>query len=135
MQGTHQDMHREHQQWVSEAALWQEEVELWHKQGDKALADLTRLETVLRQHARVLAEHAAAVKNQVERVRQHEHALADFEEGGRGDELLLLAKKHRAEAATHAQQRDAHRQIKQHHHAAMSAWNQVVKELAQAAGK
>lgn len=135
MQGTHQDMHREHQQWASEAILWQEEIELWRKEGEKALAELAGLDNTLRGHAKDLAEHAAAVNNHMGRVQKHEHALAEFEGGGHGDGLLLWAKKHRAEADLHSQQRAAHSQIKQQHHAAMSAWAHAVKELAQGAGK
>ena len=127
MQGTHQDMHREHQQWASDVALWQEEVALWRKQGEKALADLAHWETMLRQHAKDLADHAAAIKNHVGRIEQHEHALAEFEEAGQNHDLLLLAKNHRAEAALHAQQRDAHRQTKEHHHAAMAALAHLLK--------
>ena len=94
------------------------------------VTQINELETGLQKHGEILVEHEAAVRFHVDRIGKHEHALADFEEAGADDELLLRAKKHRVEAEQHLRQRDLHEKTKHAHHALMAEWTRILKQAA-----
>jgi hypothetical protein len=66
-------------------------------------------------------------------LREHEHALAEFERGGPGDELLVMAKSHKENAEQHAQQREGHERLKKRHHTVVAHWSLLLKALTQKA--
>lgn len=125
----HIEMHRDHVHWLDAIALWREEIGLWNEEYDRALADLASLETALRKHAKAIADHLEELNAQEGRVRAHEHALAEFESGGRGEDLITLAKTHKEEEASHARKRAAHERIKKHYHTIMAHWALLHKEI------
>jgi hypothetical protein len=126
--GTHLEMHRQHQKWLQDATLWVEEIELWMNESKKAIR-LSPLTYELSRNAEAIAVHHAETCAHTRAIRTHEHALAQFEERGDDRELLVFAKKHRAEAAHHEQQRQTHVNIKQRHHALMAQCMRLQKEV------
>jgi hypothetical protein len=66
-------------------------------------------------------------------LREHEEALARYEQGGPGEERLIgMARHHNAEAARHARQRDAHERAKKHQHTVMARWSLLLRALGEA---
>ena len=117
--GTHLEMHRQHQQWLQDALLWVDEVVLWMNENQNAAAGRSPLARELNRYAETIAVHQAETSAHTRAIQAHEHALAQFEQRGQEDDILAFAKKHRAEAARHEQQRQTHATIKQRHHALM----------------
>ena len=120
-QGTHLELHREHQAWASEAALWRDEVALWRAEAEAALAEAESRVEALRDDLQMLAAHEETLRAHLSRSRDHEHALAEFESAGRTDALLVCGKRHRGEGAQHVACGQAHVEIKNLHHAVMRA--------------
>jgi hypothetical protein len=56
-EGTHIEMHRDHKQWSNDIALWRDEIALWQEEYQKAIADLSTLETALHMHAKSIHDH------------------------------------------------------------------------------
>jgi hypothetical protein len=117
--GTHLELHREHWAWVSEAELWCDEVALWRAEAESALAEAERRVESLRDDLQMLAAHEESVRAHMGRSRGYEHAVAEFEAGGRTDDLLVNVKRHRGEAARHAACHQTHAEVKNLHHAVM----------------
>jgi hypothetical protein len=128
--GTHLDMHCEHQRWLSDVLFWAEEADLWRKRNRKAADDLGRLAGRLKQYADEIGGHLAELIAHARHVEAHEHALAAFEGGHGGEDLLPLAKEHREEATRHERQRHAHAEIKARHHLLMAEWSRLLEEVA-----
>jgi len=127
---THAEMHAEHCQWGSDLSLWRDEIGIWQKEMNLVRAEMSRLVKVLHRHQAAIRAHAQALGAHAEQMKEHEYALADFEAGSPADNrLLLLTKKHRQEAAQHAEQREAYEGIKTHQHALMAQWAIMMKTL------
>jgi chromosome segregation ATPase len=122
-------MHRDHCQLRNEDDLWRLEIAAWQRELETARKDLSKLEAALREHDKALQTHAAAIRAYEADVGEHEHALAAFEQGGSGGELIDMAKAHEAEVAQQNQRRQAHERIKRHHHALMAQWNLLLKAM------
>jgi hypothetical protein len=127
----HGEMHGEHRQWLSDDALWRDELAIWQKEIDQALGGLTKLEEALREHGKGLQDHLETIAAEERKLRDHEHALADFERGGSGNELLLMARTHTETADKHVQQRQAHERLKKQHHTVRAYWSLLLKVLTQ----
>jgi len=130
--GTHLEMHQDHERWLNDLLLWADEAAIWEREQRDAAAELARVEEWLRGFAGVLAKHRRALAEHGEQFRGHEHAVAQFEQTGDGDqeELLLLAKHHRDEAAAHARTHQEHTELKERHRAILGAWMNVLREIA-----
>jgi hypothetical protein len=128
---THAEMHGDHQHWLNDGAMWSDDIGLWKDEAWKALADLVRLEAPLNRLAASIQAREEAVNQHIQKVRAHEHSVAEFERTGKGDalQLLALAKAHKAEAADHARQREIHERLKREHYAIMAHWNLLLREL------
>jgi hypothetical protein len=122
-------MHTEHRYWLSEDSLWQDDITLWQRDIDQALTDLKRLEDALREHRKRLQVRLDEIAAEQQAVNQHEHALAEFERGGPGDDLLRMVKPHQENADKHALKRQAHEQLKRRHHTVMAHWSLLLKAL------
>jgi hypothetical protein len=131
----HSDMHRDHQYWLSDAAMWRDDVALWKDEYRKALADLDKVEAALRWLVETMENHEKGIGRHVDKISTHEHAVSEFEKGGKGDtvDMLTLAKAHKDESADHTQQREAHERLKRAHHFAMAHWHTLLAELTKAA--
>jgi hypothetical protein len=125
-------MHHEHRQWLSENDLWRCDIGSWQEELRRAVVGLKEIEAALKEHETALQTHAAAIRLREQELATHEHALAEYERGEAGAELLGLARTHKAEAAKHAQQRDAHERIKRHHHEVIAKMSLLHKALAKA---
>jgi hypothetical protein len=126
-------MHTDHQQWTIDEALWEDEARIWRKEMDAALAELKKLETVLRGERAELDAHAQDIRGLRDTRASHEGALADYERGGGNGALIAMAKEHEREAEKHLQQRHAHERVKQHHHTVMAHWRLLFKALTSSA--
>jgi len=113
-------MHQDHRCWLGDNDMWRCDVSAWQEEQRQALADLAAVDAALKEHARSLQTHAAAVRLREQELRGHEHALAQFEQGAAEPELIVLAKAHTEGAARHAEQRQTHERLKHEHHAAMA---------------
>ena len=71
--------------------LWLDDLANWEANVGQAIKDLPRLEKALREQADVLRKHAARIRLYEQDVSMHEHALADYERGESGEELIQMA--------------------------------------------
>jgi hypothetical protein len=127
---THATMHHDHTQWLSENDMWRCDISAWQEEFRKAAADLKEIEATLKEHEKALQVHAAAIRLRGQELASHEHALAEYERGETGTELIPLAQAHDKEAAKHTQQHDAHERIKRHHHTVMAQVSMLHKAVA-----
>ena len=126
---THAELHAEHCQWGSDLSLWRDDIGIWQKEMNLARGIDPAEEGPGPAPGRDQRPRPGAQRH-AEQMKEHEYALANVEGGGPADNrLLLLTKKHRQEAAQHAQQREAHEDIKKDQHTLMVQWALVVKAL------
>jgi hypothetical protein len=131
MATAHVEMHGEHQQWLSDNSMWRDDLTLWQKEIDQALDGLSKLEEALREHGKGLQSHLEMIGAEEQELKAHEHALAEFERGGPGDQLLEMVKSHQEHAGKHGQQRQVHEELKKRHHTVMAYWSLLHKALTQ----
>jgi hypothetical protein len=116
----------------SEDDLWRLEIAAWQQELETAVKELGTLKAALKDHENALQTHAAAIRAYEGDAGEHEHALAAFEQGGSGGELIDMAKTHGEEVSQHTLRRQAHERIKRHHHSMMAQWNLLVKAMGKA---
>lgn len=127
---SHFEMHTDHKQWTSKETLWQDEARIWLDEMDKALAEAKKLETILNEHRSALQAHLEKVHSLRQHRVPHEHALAEYEQGGDGGNLIAMASKHEHEAEEHYQLYQEHERVKRHHHTAVAYWRLLFKALS-----
>ncbi|HVX63053.1 MAG TPA: hypothetical protein VHC19_20695 [Pirellulales bacterium] len=127
---THNEMHSDHRLWDSEATLWEDDIQIWEGELNAALAEMKQLEEVLAEHRKGLESHAEAIRAARADRATHEHALAKYEHGETGEDLVVLAQKHEAEAEHRAELRQTHERVKRHHHTVMAHWRLLFKALS-----
>jgi hypothetical protein len=126
-------MHNEHRFWESEISLWRDDLRAWQEELAKAQGELKQLEKALEDHAHALRTHASALRLDEQTFDGHEHALAAYERGGEGAELLQMTRQHVEEGGRHAEHRAAHERLKRLHHGVMAHWNLLLKSLREPA--
>lgn len=126
----HTNMHNDHRLWESEISLWRDDLRSWQQELAKAQGQVKNLEKALEEHAHILRTHASTLRLEEQISDAHEHALADFEKGGEGEELLEMSRQHREEAGRHAEHRAAHEHLKRLHHSILAHWNLLLKALS-----
>jgi septal ring factor EnvC (AmiA/AmiB activator) len=124
-------MHSEHKQWESDIAMWKDDARMWQKELKQVQSELKELKERLSDHRKGLAEHVKALRKHARTSGGHEHALAEYETGGEGEDLIALAKSHGQEIDRHALVRDAHERIKKYHHTVLAEWSHFFKSLAE----
>jgi hypothetical protein len=124
-------MHSDHTLWASEVSEWREDLRAWQQELGKAQAELIQLEKPLQDHAHTLRMHGSALRLYEQEFLGHEHALADIETGGSSNSGGQLELQHGQEADHQVQQREAHKQLKRHHHIVMMHWRSLLKALRQ----
>ena len=112
----HLQMHQNHLAWDSEKNCWREDLRNWQHELTQAFASLKELEADLKQHEQTLRQHASSVRLNEGSTDAHEHSLTEYEKGGQGADLPLLAKKHQEEQDNHIQLRAGHEELKRRHH-------------------
>ena len=113
---THAAMHRDHRQWTSELKSWGEDLEQWMSELKSAH---TLAEIGLQKHLALLESHIEAVRQAKQQIAAYEHAVADNEQSGQAETTVLdasLQEAHRRQAAETESIRDAHHQLRRHHH-------------------
>lgn len=129
----HAQMHQNHLAWNSEKSCWREDLRNWQHELAQAFVNLKELDADLKQHEQTLRQHAAAIRLNEEIVDAHEHSLAEFERGGQGTDLPLLAKQHRKEQEKHDQLRAVHEDLKRRHHFVIAHLNLLLKAFPKTA--
>ena len=131
-ENTHLEMHQDHQHWLGDISMWRDDVGFWKMHAQKALGELTQLETALRQLVGSIQDHEARLDQHRDKINAHQHSVSEFEKTGAGDtiQLLTLAKAHKAESADHDQQRQTHERLKKENHTSMTQWNLLLNALA-----
>ena len=122
-------MHSEHRYWENEIGLWRDDLRAWQHELAKAVSEFEQLEKALGDHGHMLRTHASALRLEEQTSQQHEHAIAEFEKGGEGEELFEMARRHSTEADLHQVHRAAHEELKRRHHNIISHWNTLLKAL------
>jgi septal ring factor EnvC (AmiA/AmiB activator) len=123
-------MHGEHKQWEADIAMWRDDVRMWQKELKQVRSELKELKDRLSEHRKALAAHLRGLRKQTRTLGGHEHALAEYETGGVGEDLVALAKAHGQEIDRHTLQREAHERIKKYHHVVIAQWSHFFKSLA-----
>jgi hypothetical protein len=126
---THMTMHSEHRFWESEICLWREDLRVWQQEIAKARGEIKQLEQAFEDHAHTLRIHASTLRLEEQTFEGHEHALAEYEKGGEGEDLLHLARDHSEEAVRHSGHRAEHEQLKRRHHTTIAHWNLLLKSI------
>ncbi len=117
---TFPSMHADHRAWQADHAMWHDDLEQWRTQLRSALTQLTTLEVILGRYSEQFNEHEEAIKRVERSLQDHEIGMANYERDGYGAELQeAMVKNHCQQASRHTAQREAHEQIKKHHHAIM----------------
>ncbi|HWB14622.1 MAG TPA: hypothetical protein VG826_35695 [Pirellulales bacterium] len=127
---SHVEMHSDHKQWTSKETLWEDEARIWLNEIDAALADAKKLETVLREHRTAMEAHVEKVGGLRQGRAAHEHALAEYEKGGCGEDLIAMAPKHEQEAEKHYQLYQEHERVKRHHYTALAYWQLFLRAMS-----
>jgi hypothetical protein len=109
------------------------DLDIWAGEIDRALAGLKGLERAMRDHLQELQSRRESISAEQQTLRAHERALAEFEAGGSGADLVRLARPHREIAEQHARQQRAHESLKKRHHTAMAYWTMLVEALTRPA--
>jgi hypothetical protein len=122
-------MHHDHTLWASEVSEWRDDLRAWQQELGKAQAELIQLEKPLQDHAHTLRMHGSALRLYEQQFLGHEHTLADIDKKGSGNSVGQH--EHGQEADHQAQQREAHEQLKRHHHIVMVHWRSLLKALRQ----
>ena len=125
----HAQMHEQHCEMRSEDDLWRLEIASWQRELENAMTGLKTPEAALKAHEKSLEIHAATIRAYEGDAAEHEHALAAFERGGSGGELVDMARGHSEELACHESRRQVHERIKRHHHTTMAQWNLLLKAI------
>jgi hypothetical protein len=125
----HQSMHQDHRLWEGEIHFWRDNVAEWQKELTQARDRIKELEAAIQTQEETLRKYAASIRLDEQRADEHEHALAEFERGEPGENLLRLAPKHQAEAKHHAEQREKHEQLKRRQHRFISHLQLLVDSL------
>ena len=126
---THINMHNEHRFWESEISVWRDDLRAWQHELAKAQGEIKQLEKALDDHAHALRTHGSSLRLEEQTLDSHEHAIVEYEEGGKGNELLEMARQHRKETGNHIEHRRVHEQIKRQHHNVIAHWNLLLKAL------
>lgn len=128
----HIQMHGDHQHWLSESDFWREDTAQWRTEIEQSLRDVERLNEALRAHAAALHAHLEMICSHAQKIRAHEHALAGFEQGDGGDELIGFAKDHEKERAEQVATRQVHERLKKFHHGLIAQLNLLIKSVSKA---
>jgi chromosome segregation ATPase len=130
---THQQMHRDHSNWLKEHDLWRDDIRAWQGELRQAIGQIDELRALLNDHEERLQRHAASIRAYEQIARQHEHVLSEHEQDETDGELLPLAARHSEETAHQAQQRTKHEWLKRSHHTVMATWTILLKALRERA--
>lgn len=131
MSAVHIEMSGDHKQWLSDNCMWRDDLACWQKEVDEAIGGLKSLEESLQTHRKNLQMHLLAIATEEQELKEHEHAMAEFERGGTGEELLLMVEPHKEGACKHNSRKETHERLKQHHHAVMTCWSLLERALTQ----
>ena len=131
----HETMHKEHRDWESEISMWRDDIAVWQKELAETEKDLAALKAAFEARAETYCQHAAAIRMLEQDSDSHEHALAVFEMGRDGRDLLKFAKQHDTEHGVECEHRRLHEKIKQDHHALLAKWKTFVKVFVPELGR
>lgn len=129
----HNAMHHDHRNWESETQFWRDNIAEWQRELTHARDRVKELEAAIRMQEETLRHYAASIRLDEQQADEHEHALAEFERGGLGENLLELSQKHDVEAKRHAEQREKHEQLKRRQHRFISHLQLLVDSLEELA--
>jgi hypothetical protein len=122
-------VHRNHRDWRSEDATLLNEVAAWQQELAAARSEVSKIEVALREHENALETHAAALRGCQQNILAHEHALAEFERGKTGKEILELPETHHGEHQERIQQLAVHERLKKHHYTIISLLELVTRAI------
>lgn len=131
----HNAMHQDHRLWEGEIQFWRDNIAEWQKELSHARGRIQELEAAIRAQEEALRQYAASIRLDEQQTDEHEHALAEFERGGLGENLLELSTKHLAEAKRHAEQREKHEALKRRHHRFIARCDALVDSLKDLAAR
>jgi hypothetical protein len=121
--------HRDYRDWRSEDATLLADIVVWQQELTNARGEIAKVEVALCEHEQALETHAVALRACQQDIVAHEHALAEFERGGAGKEILELAPTHHGEHEKHIQQLAVHERLKKRHYTTMSLMKLLVKAI------
>ena len=128
---TQAELSNERQQLQSEASLWRCEVAYLHQEYRKAVADLHRLETALRQQEQALEAYATLLAAHEQRlVGEEAEAPAEYEPGGMVERLTPHVSVGSHEILKHWRQREVHEQVKRQCYAVLAYWSLLLQTVA-----
>ena len=128
-EATHVQMHGDHKLWLSESAFWHDELKVWHDEVQRALGEVNQLAKALRDHAAALNEHGRDINRNDDTVQMHEAAIASWEHGAPGGELVAMTAAHDAEADQRTTLREVQQRIRKYHYSLLAQWNLLLTAI------
>jgi hypothetical protein len=116
----HITMHNQHRTWEKDVRQWRDDLEAWKLELVESQRDVMRLQEAMTNHAQALESHTAGLLKEEAEWTAHEDALAEYERGGAGAELLPMVAQHQDELSQHRNSRDIHEKLKRQHYAMMA---------------
>jgi hypothetical protein len=126
----HVRLHADHLLWFSENSLWRDDISSWQREVDEAVRQLGTLRDAFDKHHEKLRKHAASIRLHEQRQAEHECALAKYERGGSGQELVQMARAHQDESTKQAELRDLHENLKRRHHEMIAQLHAFLRSIA-----
>ena len=125
----HIRLHADHLLWFSENSLWRDDLSSWQREVQDAIRQLGTLSGTLEKHGEKLRQHAAAIRLHEQRQAEHECALARFEQGETGQELIGMARAHHDESTKQAELRNLHETLKRRQHEMIARIHTFVQSI------
>mgnify|MGYP001034689609 CR=1 FL=1 len=111
----------DYRQWDYVHSTWRVDIERWRREHESALAQLAKLQEIIRLHGDALNSHAEAVERHHQSLQDNARAMSEYQSQGGGEGVQQrMASHHNELAEQHEAQRDAHERIKKYHHTVMA---------------
>ncbi len=108
-------MHSEHRVAESELESWVDDIYMWSAEHKQALAWLSQIEAAIHEHDVELQQHRSTIDRLERHIRQHEHEIAWQEQRSESQDDTVLARQHEEFNQKHAEVKDVHARIGEHH--------------------
>lgn len=125
-----EDMQAAYRQWDAVHSTWRADVERWQREHQAALAELAKLQGLVRQHCEAVDAHLQEIERCQQDLCDNQRAMSEFDQQSVGEDLQrALFSKHLACGERHRAQRIAHERIDEHHQKVMKRVQGVTAAL------
>lgn len=131
VQPLHDEMHRDHQRWTKELETWRADVVEWQQELNSVLDGVAEFQKALEEKYDALYRESELIKNYQQTISNHEKVMAQFENGGTSDQVIVAARDHYEQSSRHDELKKAHETTRRGHRSIVSAWEQMRKAISE----